>query len=132
AGYVESYVLTAEGLPTYGAEARREAAQHFIDGLDQRFNVPVVLLYPVPEVGWNIAQRNLKALLFDGQVEDQISTSSRRFLQRNAFAIDLLDGLTSPNIRRVRPSAILCDTFLPDRCAAQIHGQPLYHDDDHL
>ncbi len=37
-----------------------------------------------------------------------------------------------PNLIRIRPEEIFCDTYVPGRCTAQLRGDPLYADDDHL
>ncbi|MBA4803154.1 MAG: acyltransferase [Brevundimonas sp.] len=85
----------------------------------------VTVLYPVPEAGWNPARLNMIAHA-RGEPLPDVSTSSERFRQRNAAALEILDSV--PNVRRVRPDALLCD----DRCVVQRDGVLYYADDDHL
>jgi len=92
---------------------------------------PTVVMYPVPEAGWTPSRVNLLALASGGELP-VVSTSSERFLARNAAALRVLDSVSSPNLSRSKPSALLCDTFLQGRCAIQANGQLFYADDDHL
>lgn len=71
-------------------------------------------------------------MLFGGEPETLISTDYQRHKKRNRFIFEAFDAIDSPVIRRVRPDQILCDTFIPGRCAAQVDGVPFYYDDDHL
>lgn len=94
----------------------------------------VVLVYPVPEMGWSVPERLMKLSMVNGRVGDaDASTSYERFLQRNKRAIEALDAIgESPQLVRIRPSDFLCNRALRGRCAAQAGGEPLYFDGNHL
>ncbi|MFT6489775.1 MAG: hypothetical protein ACJAXQ_000552, partial [Parvibaculaceae bacterium] len=52
---------------------------------------------------------------------------------RNQHAHKVLDDLGDhPNIIRISPEGIFCDTVVQGRCVVDIGGHPLYADDDHL
>jgi peptidoglycan/LPS O-acetylase OafA/YrhL len=93
----------------------------------------VVLLYPIPEVGWNVPHRLARERLLGVARETPLSTSVSAYRARTANATAQLDRLREhPNLIRVRPADIFCDTDLPGRCVAERDGAPLYFDDDHL
>jgi peptidoglycan/LPS O-acetylase OafA/YrhL len=90
------------------------------------------LVYPVPEVGWDLPRYNFKRFL-DGALAPDVSTPLAVYERRNAFVTGALDRFGShPNLTRVRPERVFCDRYLPGRCIAQVGYLPLYHDDDHL
>jgi len=86
----------------------------------------VILVYPVPEVGWDVPRVMARRYLADGAVSD-LSTSMEVFERRNRATIVALDSIGDhPDLTRIRPDAILCDTFVPGRCAASVAGRPIY------
>jgi hypothetical protein len=93
----------------------------------------IVLVYPVPEVGWPVPDMAAKQIFLTGKPADDISTDYGVQKKRNAPATAVLDALGDhPNILRVRPDRILCDTFIKGRCIAHLNGVPLYYDSQHL
>ncbi len=93
----------------------------------------VVLVYPIPEVGWHVPNQIRRLILFHSPREKPLSTSYQVYRARVQAAVEQLDSVpTHPNLIRVRPSDILCNTFLPDRCSAEVDGAPLYYDYTHL
>jgi peptidoglycan/LPS O-acetylase OafA/YrhL len=93
----------------------------------------VVLIYPIPEMGWNVPARLAKLKMRSGSLEaSDASTSYDIFKTRNADAIGVLDGIQNPNLYRIRPEELLCNSFVKDRCAAHLNGEPFYFDDNHL
>lgn len=94
----------------------------------------VVLVYPVPEMGWQVPRQLSKIhFLNERLTAGDASVSHAAFRSRAALAVAALDALGShPNLIRVKPEDILCDTFAPSRCAAHRDGVALYSDDDHL
>jgi peptidoglycan/LPS O-acetylase OafA/YrhL len=93
----------------------------------------IVLVYPVPEVGWPVPDMAAKQIFLTGQPAADISTDYDVQKKRNAPAIAVLDALGDhPNLIRVRPDRILCDTFIKGRCIAHLNGVPLYYDSQHL
>jgi peptidoglycan/LPS O-acetylase OafA/YrhL len=93
----------------------------------------VVLVYPVPEVGWRVPDYVARKGFLGQSLSDPLSTDYQVYLERSANARGLLDAVPDhQNLLRIRPAELLCDTFLPGRCVAQLEdGTPLYFDDDH-
>lgn len=91
----------------------------------------IVLVYPVPEVGWNVPATLQKMTM--RQIRDGLTTSYDVYMQRNRRVFELFDK--EPNdgsIVRVRPDLVLCNTFVLARCATNNGTDVFYHDDDHL
>ncbi|WP_299733797.1 acyltransferase family protein [uncultured Tateyamaria sp.] len=92
----------------------------------------VILLYPVPEQGWDVPAFVAKTLFFSGQ-EIDLSVSHDSFKARNHSVIANFDAIPDhPNLFRVKPDAILCDTFIAGRCVGALDQKAFYYDDDHL
>lgn len=92
----------------------------------------VVLVYPIPEAGWNVPYRMIRKA--DKEFPDHFaSTSYDVFLERNADTIRLLDSVDEhPDLIRFRPHELFCDTYIPGRCVTQLSGVPLYKDEHHI
>jgi peptidoglycan/LPS O-acetylase OafA/YrhL len=91
----------------------------------------VVLIYPIPEVGYNVPKRlaKLKALGMD----EKVTTSHDVFLERNKQALSVFDSLgEQENLIRVRPDQVLCNSVVAGRCVTEIDRQIMYYDDNHL
>ena len=89
----------------------------------------VVLVYPIPEQGWNIPVRATKAKLLGSELS---KTSVKREVieRRYSEVVSLFDSLgENKNLVRIFPTKIFCDE---NRCASNLQGVPLYYDDDHL
>lgn len=94
-------------------------------------NHRIILIYPTPEAGWNVPEYAGR-LLLHGQQITTLTTPSRVARDRNAPITELFDSIDSPNLFRVRPIDILCDTRRPGRCLTMQDGRSLYVDDNHL
>ena len=94
----------------------------------------VILIYPVPEMGWDVSRVLGTHLLLDGTISERTaSVSYSNFLERNKSAIDALDSIDdNERLIRVRPDKILCDTYVQSRCVAHLNGEALYFDNNHL
>ena len=91
----------------------------------------VILVYPVPEVGWDVPAYASKKLLYLN--ESSVTTSYAKYLERNAAAIEVLNSVgMHENLVRIQPEKVLCNTSFKGRCIAVSNGVPLYYDDDHL
>ena len=89
----------------------------------------VVLLYSIPEMGWHVPERLMRQLWLEGD-ESDIKIARTLIDDRIRSSDVLLDGLPAyPDLVRVRPVEILCDTTI---CPGSDQGIPLYFDDDHL
>jgi hypothetical protein len=92
----------------------------------------VILIYPIPEAGWDVPKTLARQAAYGIARKAPLSTSWQLFATRNQRAIKMLDAIgEQPNLARVYPSQLFCNTFIPERCALQANGQPLYFDDDH-
>ena len=91
----------------------------------------VVLVYPIPEVGWDVTKVFSRRLLYGDDSGRPIATSFVRYVDRNRVARALLDSVQAPTgLIRIDPVQVLCaDQRL---CVASNADGPLYFDDDHL
>jgi hypothetical protein len=93
----------------------------------------VILVYPVPEIGWDVPGHLAREIQFGFERREPLSISYEVFKQRTRNAREQMDMMEDhPNLVRIRPDEVFCNTFVPERCVAQINGKPLYYDDDHL
>jgi hypothetical protein len=92
---------------------------------------PLILVYPIPEAGWNVPDRLAQLRMFGGD-PDRLTTSHARYIDRQGAVMAALDAIDSPNLFRVRPDRLLCDVSASGRCRNTVGAEPLYADDDHL
>ncbi|MFO1209696.1 MAG: acyltransferase family protein [Amaricoccus sp.] len=91
----------------------------------------VVLVYPVPEAGWNVPEELARRReASDSPV--RLSTAYDVFLRRQAPILAAFDAIDSPNLFRVLSSDALCNRDLPGRCINNLGDRPLYYDSNHL
>lgn len=128
--YKESAALKSDGTFGEDPELKKKVVFDYLKGL-QSTGKRIIVVYPVPEVGWHVPQLAMKKLI-RGQPLETVTTSYSRFLQRNRFANSTLDQYVGTNLVRVKPADVLCNAGVQDRCIAQLENTPLYFDDDHL
>ena len=99
----------------------------------------VILVYPTPEVGWNVPQTIFKIIpKYTGSVdtffkEGGLSTSYGVFKERTKNAYAVYDSIGEhPNVVRVYPETIFCNTRILNRCITHDEETVYYYDDDHL
>lgn len=99
-------------------------------------NKKVVLIYPIPEVGWNVPDYLIN---FYFQEPDMVfetttaSTSYKVFKQRNKKTIDALDKIpANQNLFIIEPEKIFCNNFVAGRCITHKDKVIYYRDDNHL
>ena len=99
----------------------------------------VVLIYPVPEVGWNVPERLSRILkgVSYSEIEltlekNRITTSFEVYKNRAKESFQLLDGIKHENIIRVYPHKLFCNTVVSGRCITHDLNNSFYRDDDHL
>lgn len=93
----------------------------------------VVLVYPVPEAGWDVGAVIGIRIINNADIDDfQLSTSYEVLRERNELILDLFDALDSPNILKIGSDLVLCNTFIANRCAIGVNDQNFYQDDNHL
>jgi peptidoglycan/LPS O-acetylase OafA/YrhL len=97
----------------------------------------IVLVYPVPEVGWHVpklVQKELAKSILPSQKatkygEFSISTPYDIYVKRTDKAYKALDGVSGSKIRRIYPSDVFCAS---GSCSAKGKKHLYYYDDDHL
>jgi peptidoglycan/LPS O-acetylase OafA/YrhL len=94
----------------------------------------VVLVYSVPEMGWDVPHHLVREMRYGIMRTEPLSIASDSFRARNARVEAALDAIPDgPDLIRIRPADLWCDTLLPERCVAQDADlQLLYFDDDHV
>lgn len=112
------------GKVDMGGYAKRMALKAFLVEMDS-ITKPVVLIYPIPELGWDIAKVNFHART----MIDELSTSYALYEERNKFVIDVFDEFEAKNIIKLQVKELFCDA---SRCYGQRNKIPLYYDDDHI
>ncbi len=101
-------------------------------------NIKTVLVYPIPEVGWNVSKKIITRLAFNrfglkGVFEtNPITTSHKVFLERSKYIYKIYDSISNENIIRIYPEKILCNSLIKDRCITHDKSKVFYIDDDHL
>lgn len=91
----------------------------------------VVLVYPIPEAGWDVPATLRK--LQSRHKDAALTTSYEVYRNRNRLIIELFDAIPdSANLIKVRPDRIFCNTFIVSRCATHSYSDVFYFDDDHL
>lgn len=92
-------------------------------------NNDLILLYPIPEQGWNVPE-----LYFYNKFEwgETVSYPSVVWQERVLPSNNLLDSIFSENIFRIYPDKIFCENLVQGECVGAIGEKIFYSDDDHL
>jgi peptidoglycan/LPS O-acetylase OafA/YrhL len=123
---LEGGVEPGDPVETTGPLALR--MQETVRGYLRR-GVRVVLVYPVPEAGWNVPSDAAKRRWFAADARD-LTTSRTAFTARNADTVSALDAIGEHSLLvRVYAEEVFCSG---ERCVAQRGGVPLYYDAVHL
>lgn len=89
----------------------------------------VVLIYPIPEQGWDIPLLAAKANYLGSEFQKN-GVKKDVIERRYSEVVSLFDSFgENKNLVRIFPTKIFCDE---NRCASSLKGVPLYYDDDHL
>jgi peptidoglycan/LPS O-acetylase OafA/YrhL len=97
--------------------------------LSKNENIDIILVYPIPEVGFYITKKLKKYKFFSNQKFD---TSYDVFKNRTNSSFKLLDDIKGKNIHRIYPHTLFCDTFVKNRCVAHHDKEIFYSDTNHL
>ena len=91
----------------------------------------VILVDPVPEMGWDVPYRLKQLYGRNGQLgADDSSIALSTYYQRNADVLNLMEELElNPGVVRLRVVDSFCDE---QRCKAHFESRPLYYDRDHI
>jgi len=125
----KSFIHDIEYIPEMG-KIYRSAAEALLNAGKR-----VVLVYPIPEAGWNVPDYFTKIYLHDYKPlkNTVVSTSFNVFKLRTKNAYQQLDMLPKhPNLLKIYPENVFCNTVLSGRCILQLNKELLYSDDDHL
>ncbi|MDB5713858.1 MAG: hypothetical protein JWO15_1255 [Sphingomonadales bacterium] len=91
--------------------------------------VKVVLVYPVPEMGWNVPQL-LLVRARQGVAQSSVSVPYSGFRVRTLRTYQMYDAVgNDPNLLRIYPARSLCDG---QRCYGSREGRIFYRDDNHF
>jgi peptidoglycan/LPS O-acetylase OafA/YrhL len=102
---------------------------------------PVVLVYPIPELGFDLPLelqsqiRGKNTAEIDYYLKNKnnwITFSYNDYKKRSKEVNDLFDSIVNEKIYRVYPDRILCDTEVKFRCLAHNDKNIFYHDSNHL
>ena len=98
-------------------------------------NNKIILIYPIPEVGWNLSEKiwmgRKNKFSRDFELEN-VTTSYEVYQNRTKSSFELLDSIQNDNIYRVYPHKLFCDTLIKDRCVTHNNKYLFYFDDNHL
>ena len=102
-------------------------------------NNKIILIYPIPEAGWDIPSKLLNILpkkidlIKDYLIpKNYITTSYQAYKDRAKSSFELLDSIEGKNIYRVYPDTLFCNTIIKNRCVTHDDKNIFYADDDHL
>jgi peptidoglycan/LPS O-acetylase OafA/YrhL len=92
----------------------------------------IIMIYPIPEVGWNLYKIFFyKINKFNKSPSQKITTSYEVYKDRTKSSFELLDSIQSKNIYRVYPHKLFCNTTIKNRCVTHDDKNIFYADDDH-
>ena len=97
----------------------------------------IILIYPIPEQGWNVPRKLYLQLFFDknkknlNDKKNWITTSYEIYKKRAKYSFEILDSIKGENIYRVFPHKIFCDSLIKHRCVSHNDKKIFYSDDDH-
>ena len=118
--------------------------ESFIDEVSKiSKNNKIILIYPIPEVGWNVViQMNkfIQNLKFPNDLNEfhsvfekstLITTDYKIYQERTESSFNLLNNLVGKNIYRVYPHKLFCDKTIKSRCITHDSNNIFYVDDHH-
>jgi peptidoglycan/LPS O-acetylase OafA/YrhL len=101
-------------------------------------NNKIILIYPIPEVGWNVPSKLLNSLPKRVDLKKKylipknfITTSYKVYKERTKSSFELFDSIDVKNIYRVYPHTLFCDTTIKNRCLTHDDKNIFYFDDNH-
>ena len=98
-------------------------------------NNKIILVYPLPEVGWDPKQKILSQWIINKSLKDSefknINTSYQVFNNRTKSSFELLDSIKGDNIYRVYPHKLFCNTLITNRCITHDGKNIFYADSNH-
>ena len=97
----------------------------------------LVLIYPVPEIGfspYNSLQKNYFYNYYIKKIKEIpiLSSSYDVYKKRNKLIIETLDDIKGPNVYRIYPEYLFCNTIIQNRCVTNNKEHLFYYDNNHL
>ena len=123
--------VDSSGTWSVGEEGKTKAVTAFFQTLARI--APLIVVGPVPEVGWHVGNRNFKTTILRHDPPSDITTSFDLFNARNGAVLNILDAASQQQpFVRIEPSSLFCNSMVKGRCVAQHAGIAYYADDDHV
>ena len=102
-------------------------------------NNKVILMYPIPAVGWNVPnklfhntpKRYIKEIKKNFN-KNPITTSYKVYKDYTKESFAIYNQIQHKNIYRVYPHVAFCDNKIKDRCITHDDKNIFYYDDNHL
>ena len=111
-------------------------AKDLVEILELSKNNKIILIYPIPEVGWNpnkqVYNQWVKRKFNKNFNLVNVTTSYKVYKDRTKSSFELLNSTKGDNIYRVYPHKLFCDTIIKDRCVTHDDKNVFYYDDDHI
>jgi len=126
------YYVPVSGAALADAEVAAGMVADYVETVAQTLAAGkrVVLVYPTPEMGWNVPHEMVRRAWMEGEEATPVSIAREVYQARHRQVIAAFDAIPDhPNLVRVRPEEMLCEG---DRCYGERAGRSLYADDDHL
>ncbi len=101
-------------------------------------NLKVIIVYPVPPVGWYVPKKILDAYTwnkddFENYLDSNpVTTSYESFIKYSKKSFETLDGIKHQNLYRVYPHKLFCDNQIKNRCVTHDNKNIFYTDNNHL
>ncbi len=96
----------------------------------------IILIYPIPEVGFDPNLRILNQWVRQGFPKyldiKNITTSYENYKKRVKSSFELLDSVQGDNIYRIYPHTSFCDTTINNRCITHDNENIFYIDNNHV
>ena len=122
--------------------SQKQRQEYILENLISQINSIInqghklILVYPVPEMGFNVPKHLLKRIVREKNSKDDsipiLSGSYEVYKKRNKLIFETLDGIKDPNIYKVYPHKIFCNKQIKNRCIANDQKNLFYFDDDHV
>lgn len=128
-GGVEGKEFTEKLEPSENSNINwQNSFKNSIEELSINKNISVILIYPIPEVGFHVKDRLKNYKYFPVNLLD---TSFDVFKERTKSSFELLDSIQGNNIYRVYPHTLFCNKTIKDRCVTHDDNNFFYADKNH-
>jgi hypothetical protein len=97
----------------------------------------VVLVYPIPEVGWDVPRKIMSDIpssadeVTDWLTNNPITTSYDVYVERSRESVEVFDSIEHEDLYRVYPHKLFCDNQIKGRCVTHDNEHLYYADEGH-